>query len=131
MLPGPVLRAWLAGVMVLVVANGAWFVSLQAHKFSSSLIWLLWISPLIAAFVSAYLSPRKKILLGISLAIPAAVLAVALNVTYELLGNAVDFPGVRGGTILFVITLGYSAMLCALGGGAGYYLAKRGSSSVA
>lgn len=130
MLSRPVLRAWLVGVAVLIVANGGWFVSLHAHKFSETLVWLLWVSPLIAAFVSAYLSPRKKILLGVSLAIPAATLIVVLNTIYELLGNAVDFPGVRGGTILFVVTLGYSVVLCALGGGAGYYLTKKSSNSV-
>lgn len=123
-LSGSILKAWLVGVAVLLVSNGVWFVSLQAHSFSVLLVWLLWISPLIAALVSAYLSPRKKILLGISLAIPAAIFAVALNTIYELLGNAVDFPGLRGGASLFVITLGYSVLLCALGGGVGYYLSR-------
>ena len=126
----PVLRAWLVGVAVLFVANGGWLISLQTHRFSETLVLLLWISPLIAAFVSAYLSPRKKVLLGTSLAIPSAALVAVLNFIYELFGNAVDFPGVRGGAILFIVTLGYSVLLCALGGVAGYYLTRNRAQSI-
>lgn len=120
----PVLKAWIVGFALLLVANGAWLISLQMHKFSKILVLLLWISPLIAAFVSAYLSPRKKVLLGTSLAIPSAALVAALNLIYGLLGNAVDFPGIRGGAILFTVALTYSLILCALGGAAGYYLTR-------
>jgi hypothetical protein len=126
------LQAWSLGAAILLVAHGVWFVALQATTFSQTLVLLLWVSPVVAAFVSAYLAPRKKILLGTSMAIPATVLVDVLNSVYQSLGHAVDFPGLRGGLILVTLMLGWNAVLSALGGIAGYFLANavRGVSKI-
>jgi hypothetical protein len=63
--------------------------------------------------------------LAISLAIPAAVLILVVNFIYQIFGEGVDFPGLRGGLILFTVTLIYNSVLCVLGGSAGYYLSRR------
>jgi len=118
-------KAWTVGLAILVAANGVWFFSLQASAFSELLVWLLWLSPVLAALATSYLSPRKKMLLGISMAIPAAVLAVVLNIVYESLGNAVDFSGSRGALTLFAITLAYSGVGSTIGSFVGYILAKK------
>jgi hypothetical protein len=120
-----VFKAWSMGAGILILVYVAWFISLQSSQYSEALVFLLWSSPLVAAFVSAYLAPRKKILLGMSMVLPTTTLAVTLNFVYQWLGNAVDFPGARGGLILFTTTLVYSGILCALGSMGGVVLAKK------
>lgn len=119
------LRAWSAGAGIIILVYTAWFIALQAAQYSEALVVLLWLSPLAAALVTSYLAPRKKILLGISMVLPATILAVALNSVYQWLGNAVDFPGVQGGLILFTTTFVYGGILCGLGSIGGVVLAKK------
>ncbi len=118
-------RAWSVGAGIITLVYAAWFISLQASQYSEALAFLLWLSPLVAALVSAYFAPRRKVLLGMSMVLPTTILAVALNAIYQWLGNAVDFPGIRGGLILFTTTLVYSGILCGLGSMAGLVLAKK------
>jgi hypothetical protein len=119
------LKAWSAGLGILVVAYAAWFAFLQVGKFSESSALFLWISPLIAAFVSSYLGPSRKIILGISMAFPSAILAVVVNSFYQLHDQAVDFPGFRAGLILFTLVLIYSALISVVGAVIGYFLATK------
>jgi len=119
------IRAWALGIVILLVSDGVWLFALQSAVFSGELLILMQSSPFIAASTSAYLAPRKKIYLAISLAIPAALLILVMNFIYQIYGKGVDFPGLRGGLILFTITLIYSGVLCVLGGSAGYFLSKR------
>ena len=79
---------------------------------------------MIAAFVSAYLGPSHKILLGTSMAVPAALLAVALNLADQFFGNAVDFPGLKGGFILFILVLISAAIVSIPGSVAAYALTR-------
>ena len=118
-------RAWLTGAGIVALVYGAWFIALQASQYSEVLVFLLWLSPLVAALVTAYLAPRRKIMMGMSMVLPTVVLAVTLNFVYQWLGNAVDFPGARGGLLLFATTLVYSAILCGLGSIGGLVLAKK------
>lgn len=118
-------RAWSVGAGIITLVYAAWFIALQASQYSEALVFLLWLSPLVAALVSAYFAPRRKVLLGMSMVLPTTILAVALNAIYQWLGNAVDFPGIRGGLILFTTTLVYSGILCGLGSMAGLVLAKK------
>lgn len=108
-----------------MLVYAAWFIDLQVSQYSEALVFLLWLSPFIAALVSAYLAPRKKILLGMSMVLPTTILAVTLNFVIQWLGNAVDFPGARGGLIVFTTTLVYSGFLCGLGSMGGLVLAKK------
>ena len=117
-------KAWSVGAAILAVAFVTWFIFLQAEVFSQSAFVLLWISPMVAAFVTAYLSPSHKILLGTSMAIPSALLAVALNSADQFLGTAVDFPGLKGGFILFVLVLVSAAIVSIPGSVAAYALKK-------
>ena len=78
-----------------------------------------------AAFVTAYLTPRRKILMGTSMALLAASLAGILNFVCEALGRAVDFPGIRGMTILVVISLVFNGVLCIAGATCGYFLTRK------
>lgn len=120
-----VLKAWLWGVGVLVTFNGGWLLALQSEVFSSVLLLVSQVSPFVAAAVSAYLAPRKKVVIGFSMAFPATFMVVAVTSIYQLFGKPVDFPGVRGGLILFEITLIYTCIICLAGGALGDFIAKR------
>jgi hypothetical protein len=119
-----IFKAWSTGAGILVVVFAIWFVLLQANVFSQSFVIVLWISPMIAAFASAYMGPSHKILLGTSMAIPSALLAVALNSANQISGTAVDFPGLKGGFILFILVLISAAIISIPGSVAAYTLTK-------
>lgn len=119
------LRAWTLGILVLIVAQGLWFGSVLADVYADLLVLLLWISPFVAALVTAYLSPQRKMAMGVSMALVAAVLVVALNAAFQVVGTAVDFPGAKGGLTLFAITLLYSAVGAVLGSVTGQWLTRK------
>jgi hypothetical protein len=119
-----IFRAWSIGVGILIAVFTMWFVLLQTNIFSQSIVVILWTSPLIAAFVSAYLGPSHKILLGTSMAIPSALFAVVLNSADQILGATVDFPGFKGGFILFVLVLISAAIVSIPGSLIAYALTK-------
>jgi hypothetical protein len=118
-------KAWSAGVGVLIATCVVWFALLQAHRFSESTMLVLWLSPLVAGFISSYFAPSRKLLLGASMALPTAILAVLLNVIDQALDKAVDLPGLEGGLILFFVTLIYSGILSGVGGFIAYYLSRK------
>ena len=121
-------RAWVIGVALLLAADGVWFMAVQSTKFAGALaflVWLLWLSPLVAAFVSALIAPRKKVLVGMSLAVPAVILIGLLNVVHQLLGNEVDFPGLQGGLTLLKVEMAVNVILCSIGGVTGYFVTRK------
>ena len=121
-------KAWGLGAVIVCLAYATWFISLWANQFTEVLAFFLWGAPALAAFVTAYLTPRRKILMGTSMAFLAAILAGILNFVYEALGRAVDFSGIRGMTILVVIFLAFNGMLCIAGATCGYFLTRKSTS---
>ena len=118
-------KAWGLGAVIVCLAYATWFISLWANQFTEVLAFFLWGAPALAAFVTAYLTPRKKIIMGTSMAFLAASLAGILNFVCEALGRAVDF---RGMTILVVIFLAFNGMLCIAGATCGYFLTRKSTS---
>ena len=118
-------HAWLVGSGLLTAMFGLWFIAVMTGKVPYFLIFVLWLSPAAAAFLVSYFSPLKKTTLGLSMAIVTAVLAVAVNSAAQLVGDAVDLPGIEGAAILFGITLIYSGVGCGIGSLCGYVLAKK------
>ena len=116
------IRAWTVGVSVLIAAVLIWAVLLKLEIYSQSMAIILWLSPGAAAFAAAYLGPSRKLLLGASMGIPAALLGVAFNAVWQLPGNAVDFPGVGGGLLLFMLILVGATVVASLGALVGYFL---------
>ena len=122
------LRAWFIGAGILLASYVTWFIALQLNWHPQVLVilmWFLWGAPFVAALLSAYLAPHKKILVGLSMALLAAVFAVALNFIHQLRGDSVDFPGMQGSVILFFITLAYSAVFSGIGAISGSVLARK------
>ena len=118
-------KAWSIGATMLIVVSSIWFVFLQVTVFFQPAFILLWISPMVAAFVTSYISPSHKILLGTSMALPFALLAVTLNSFDQFLGAAVDFSGLKGGVILFILVLISAALISVPGSVAAYALTKK------
>ena len=123
------IRAWVIGFMILLAVDMMVVIATLIEVYPRALLRLLQVSPFVAAFASAYLAPRKKIILGTSMAIPGTILIVVMTFAYQLFGKDVDFPGLRGGLILFTISIAYGGILCALGGGAGYFLTRKSRKS--
>jgi len=119
-------RIWAGGMAIIVAAQLAWFLSLGTQTFSQTLFALLWASSGIAAFFVSFLSPRGKVAMGLSLAVPAAMLIALLNYGYQLIGHASDFPGLRGAMLLFAIALAWNGAICGIGTAAGYLLSRTG-----
>ncbi len=118
------LRAWGIGFMMLFIVDMMVVTGTLTNFYSQDLMLLLRVSPFVASFVAAYLSPRKKCIIGMSLAIPTAILSLMVTIAYQLLGRAVDFAGFEGGVILFGVSLAYGFILCTVGGAAGYFSAR-------
>lgn len=111
--------AWLAGATILLIVFAAWSLFLHLQIFSDALLALLWVSPGVAAFATSILSPARKVLLGSSMAIVAAILVAVLNWIFQMRDIGVDFPGIRGGSILFTLALVGAAVPSIVGGIAG------------
>jgi len=115
----------MAGSGILFLAHVAWFISLTVKHYSGVLVVMFWISPLAAALITSYLAPRKKWLLGMSMVLVAAILAVVASSAHQWLGNPVDFGGKGGAVWLFLLAFFYSTILCGFGSLAGVALAKK------
>jgi|ERR1700690_213325 len=118
------IKAWGIGFIILFIVDMMVFVATLINYDQRALMPLLRISPFVASFVAAYLSPRNKFTIGMSLAIPTAILGLVVTIAYQLFGKAVDFAGLQGGLILFAVSLAYGFILCSLGGAAGCFLAR-------
>ncbi len=118
-------KAWALGVAILSVAHIMVFISVQVEAESLLFDLLSWCSPAIAAFISACLAPRDKILLGGSMALPDAALVVVTNYLYQAQGFAVDFPGLWGGFTLLRATLIWDLIFCTAAAVAGSFLTRK------
>jgi len=115
---GKTVKALGLGAVVLLTANIAWLISLQCHIYSIALMYMQWLAPVFAALLTSYQSPRKKILLGLSMMVPATVFGTAIVAFY---GDASDFPTIRGLVNFFWISIVSNTFLTALGACFGYY----------
>lgn len=119
------LKIYSLGLGLLMLANFLWIFVLRSETYPRLLVYLLQSIPIIAAFVVAYLSPRKKFFWGTSMAIPGAVFTAIANILYEVFGLPVDFPGLRGGITLLGISLASNFVLCALGSAVACFFTSR------
>ena len=118
-------RAWLVGLGVLIAAALAWVVSVANDYFSPVLLAILWLSPVIASALIAYLSPARKLLMGVLTTIPALACALVINTAFQMKGQHVDFPGAAGAVALVVASIIWMLPVCALGGAIGFFISKR------
>lgn len=118
MIQPTVTKAVVVGIAVLVLANVLWLGVLWEVKFYELLRMTLLIFPGIASFLVAYLAPRGKIVLGISMAAWGATIGTFATSIYEHFGVPVDNIG--GPMAIFFVLLAYQLVFCTVGSVAGY-----------
>lgn len=115
-------KATLAGIGVLILAQALYIGVLVKITHHELLRLLLLIAPSLAAFIAAYLAPRRKLLVGLSMALYGAVIGVLSAFWYESFGLHVDRIG--GVWATFLILLVYYLALSLVGGAGGYFLSR-------
>jgi hypothetical protein len=113
----------LAGISVLILAQVLYVGVLLKISHHELLRLILLVVPGLAAFAAAYLAPRRKLLVGLSMAIYGAVIGVLSALGYESLGLHVDRIG--GAWTTFTILLVYYLVLSFVGSMGGYFLSRK------
>ena len=116
-------RALLAGIGVLVLAHVLYAGVLIKVSYHEFLRWILLGAPGFAACIAAYMSPSRKLLMGISMALYGAVIGMLSAVGYEYFGLHVDRIG--GPLATFVILFAYDAALSVVGSVVGVFLSHK------
>ncbi|EKS9883506.1 hypothetical protein BTK96_000401 [Burkholderia pyrrocinia] len=120
----------LIGFFLIVVffALSEFFNSLGGYQFkriglsSDCVLVLLWGIPCVATFLVSRYSSGWIGFVGFVYLILIPVLAVIIQVTKEALGFSIDFPGVRGASIVFGIYFVLSVVPVSIGFILGRYL---------
>jgi hypothetical protein len=112
-------KATVAGIGVFVIGQ---ILYLSFSRFELLRIVLLG-TPGFAAFVAAYLAPRWKIVIGMSMAIYGALISELMTRGYEHFGGHVDHIGGLVATLLILLV--YDAAFSVVGSVAGDFLSRR------
>jgi hypothetical protein len=115
-------RALIYGLAILVAANALWFVALELELYWPLIIWS---APFVAAALVSYVAPKRKLLLGASMTIPAVLLPLAFNGLYQLCAKPVDFAGLDGAMSLATMITPFTLLLCAGGALIGWMVSSR------
>lgn len=118
------LRAFLLGVGLVVVCFSVYAFLGESARASDVVEVLVAITPGGAAFATAWIAPRRKFLLGLTMVPMAALAAAIINGIDILLGGRTDFPGLRGELGIVEIFLLTSAIPSLVGSGVGWWLSK-------
>lgn len=118
-------RAFLLGVGLIVFIFGAYALAGTAVRESDAITWLASMAPGVAAFVAALRAPRKKVLLGVSMAPVAAAVAAVINAIDYWSGGRTDFPGMRGAVSVVEFVFVMSALPAVAGAVVGRAVASR------
>ena len=125
-------KSWIRGAATVFLAHVVWFALIltQAHadRVMPAIVVMLFVIiniAGIAAFITALEAPREPILLALSMAPLAAVLATAGNLLLLASGTHLNFTGARGSLDLFFVALVYGLFVSSIGASLGAWLAKR------
>ncbi len=117
-------KAVLAGVGVLFLAQVLYVLVLVKVSYHEILRSMLLGAPAMAACMAAYLSPSRKMLIGLSMALCGAVIGLLSAMGYEYFGLHVDRIG--GPLATFAILLAYYVALSVAGSVVGIALSRKG-----
>jgi len=109
------IRAWMAGFWVILIGQIFWFITLNSSNFrpSDTIGKLFWICPVIASFLSVFLTQDRRIRIGISLAIPATILMIIVNRIENFMSLPADY-GLKS-TFLPLVLLTCNLFFCTVG----------------
>ena len=119
------IRAFLYGLLVLLAVDSIWLVCIFLEILTVSSVLASYVGPFLAAAVTAYRAPRRKDLLGMLIAVPAAATIVAVPMIYGAMGGTVDSLDATGLFFVSYLYLFISLILCGIGSSIGSFLAKR------
>lgn len=120
-----VVGAVLFGTVLVLLAGGVLLLPLVGSGIPEWLLAGVSVSPLIASFVASWLAPRRKVLAGGMMFVPAVLVVLGVNSTYQWLGRPVDFAGLQGARILANVTIGWNLPACFIVALAGAWLSGR------
>lgn len=125
-------KSWAWGAATVFAVHVLWFALIltQAHAdwVMGGIIVMLFVTMNIAglgAFITSYRAPRRRFVLGLTMAPLTALLSTGLNLLLEVTGTHVNFAGGRGSLGLFAVSLAYGIFVSAVGGAIGTGLAHR------
>ncbi len=120
------IKAFLVGTGVLLVAQAMWGLILLQMLPPIPVVGLLWMgSPTIASFVAAFWAPRRKVTIGISMVVMAAVIFSMTNLgCEEIFEMRSDFHGIKGAVLVMFLTIAFNLIPCVLGAYVGRYLSE-------
>ncbi len=88
--------------------------------------------PAVAGFASAWLAPRRRVAVGLSMAIPPAFIAGVIQTACELTGGGwCDHVGLGGAAFLTALTFAWGVALCGVGAAAAVVIRSQLSSRAA
>jgi hypothetical protein len=122
-------KAALLGIAALMLGDVIWAFVLMSEGYPAALAWISHACPIASGFLAAYFSPDKKIGFGLLMAVAAAVLSVASNLIFRLLGLPTDLPGLQGTIVVFVAGLASGIVFCGIGAISGWWLSGNGRST--
>jgi hypothetical protein len=82
------------------------------------------VSPFIASLITSYFAPKKQLVLGITMVIPAITLGIFLKFTYWFLDIPIDYFGFKGEFIVASLYFAIYIPICFVGSLLGYFLYK-------
>lgn len=113
------------GLLVLLAADSIWLACLYFGGLPEASILPSYVSPFLAAAITAYLAPRKRDLLGMLIAVPAAASMLAVPMIYGAMGGSIDYLDATGVFVASYWHLFKSLILCGVGSSIGSFLAER------
>lgn len=117
-------RAFVVGILVLATCFGGYALLEESARASEALTWAVALSPGMAAFAVASLSPRRKLLLGLATILEAAVVAAVINGIDYLRGGRTDFPGAGGAVAVAELQIIMGAIPALVGAAFGCWLTR-------
>lgn len=87
--------------------------------------------PALAGFASAWLAPRRRVAVGLSMAIPHALTVGVALTACELTGGRCDHVGLAGTAFLTAFTFAWGVALCGVGAAAAVVIRSQWSSRAA
>lgn len=85
---------------------------------------ILWVLPLVAAYVAARYSPQHKLLAGLSYVLILPFVGAAAHFVSGVLGATVDFKGLSGARLVFGMDLAIGSLLIVTGTFVGVLLSR-------
>ena len=126
------LKAWSIGLLILLLfaVLGEAVVAFHDYTFGrigiakNTILYILWVLPLAAAFIATYMAESKKIIVGLSYLVLFPLLAALIHYLHGELGGTVDFGGVKGAVFVFKLYFYIGSALTILGTILGLLLSK-------